>query len=255
MVIRNLSSFQLVTGATGSLGSFILMDILKRDNVSEVWALVRASSPPEARSRVLNSLASRNLHLSESGASKLIALPGDFSLPDLGLDETHVQGLLSSLTHIIHCAWAVNFNIPVRSFETQHIRGVHNLLNFCLRTRLSSPAKMFFCSSLSAAGGTPKPARISETVVEELHNAQDMGYARSKLVSEHIMRNAMRSTGMYARVLRIGQIVGDGATGTWNETEAVPLMIRSAITVGALPALSEVSDLFSFRVKIIQVDL
>jgi nucleoside-diphosphate-sugar epimerase len=238
----HLSPSQVVTGATGSLGGFILAGILKRDNVSKVWALVRASNPLEARSRVLDSLTARNLSLSESEASKLIALPGDFSLPDFGLSEANIQDLLSSLTHVVHCAWAVNFNIPVRSFETQHIRGVHNLLNLCLRATLPSPAKMFFCSSLSAAGGTPRPARISETVVENLSHAQAMGYARSKLVSEHIMRNAMKSTGMYARVLRIGQVVGDGARGTWNETEAVPLMIRSATTVGALPALDEVSE-------------
>jgi len=51
----------------------------------------------------------------------------------------------------------------------------------------------------------------------------------------------MLQTGMHARVLRIGQLSGDAATGRWNDTEAVALMIRSAISTGALPALDEVS--------------
>lgn len=50
----------------------------------------------------------------------------------------------------------------------------------------------------------------------------------------------MASTGMHARVFRIGQLTGDEATAAWNDTEAVPLMIRSAISTGALPALDEV---------------
>ncbi|QMW40794.1 hypothetical protein G4B11_004074 [Aspergillus flavus] len=41
------------------------------------------------------------------------------------------------------------------------------------------------------------------------------------------------------KVLRIGQIVGDTATGYWNPTEAIPLILRTAKTLGALPALDE----------------
>lgn len=219
--------------------------MVKRDHVSKVWALVRAADASSAQSRILESLSSRDLGLSEDELSKIIALPADFSNPDLGLSEVDLHALLTSLTHVIHCAWAVNFNLGVRSFESQHIRGVYNLLNICLRTRFSEPAKLFFCSSVSAAGGTPKPAFVSEAIVEELAHAQKMGYGRSKMVSEHIVYNAMRSTGMYARVLRIGQLAGDGATGQWNQTEAVPLMIRSAVSLGALPALDDVSQILS----------
>ena len=44
---------------------------------------------------------------------------------------------------------------------------------------------------------------------------------------------------MQARVLRIGQLSGDTQAGIWNETEAIPLMIRSALATGTLPALDE----------------
>jgi hypothetical protein len=39
----------------------------------------------------------------------------------------------------------------------------YNLINICLRSHLPSPARFFFCSSVSAAGNTPKPASIPET--------------------------------------------------------------------------------------------
>ncbi|GAW27379.1 putative nrps-like enzyme [Rosellinia necatrix] len=42
-----------------------------------------------------------------------------------------------------------------------------------------------------------------------------------------------------AQVLRIGQLVGDTAVGEWNATEGVPMMIQTAVTIGALPMLDE----------------
>ncbi|KAJ5953646.1 hypothetical protein N7454_000542 [Penicillium verhagenii] len=231
--------YLLVTGATGNLGAFIVSEILKRPTVSEVWALVRAPGQAEATTRLLKSLADRGIILTDEEAFKLRVIPSDLSQSDLGLDPCTLEDLLSSLTCVIHSAWAVNFNLGIRSFERHHIRGTHNLINFCLRSKLHTPARFFFCSSVSVASNTPKPASIPEFVIESLGYASKLGYGRSKLVTEHITRNAMRQTGMQARVLRIGQLSGDTVSAQWNDTEALPLMFRSALTIGALPELNE----------------
>ena len=189
----------------------------------------------------MQSLNSRHIKLTDAESAKLKAVPSDLGSSNIGLDKQDLDHLLSSLTCVIHSAWAVNFNLGVRSFEAQHIRGVQNLINLCLRVSLPTPAKFFFCSSVSTASGTPKPAAISETAVEDLAHAQKIGYGRSKLVSEHIVRNAMQTAGLHSRTLRIGQLSGDRVNADWNETEAVALMIRSAMTVKALPALDDVS--------------
>lgn len=229
----------IVTGATGNLGAFIIEDLLRRPSVAEVWALVRAPGQAAAGARVMKSIAARHIHLTDQQLSRLRALPSDLSQANLGLDEPDLERLLSSVTCVIHSAWAVNFNLGVRSFEAQHIRGTYNLINFCLRSHLPVPAKFFFCSSVSTASGTPKPASIPERAIEDYNHAQQTGYGRSKLVTEHIVRNAMRRTVMHARVLRIGQLSGDKRSATWNDTEAVALMIRSALTTKSLPALDE----------------
>lgn len=192
--------------------------------------------------RVLSTLASKGISgLSAKELAKISCIPADLSLSNLGLGEEVVNELKNTLTAVIHSAWAVNFNIGVRSFESHHIRGMYNLLNFCLATRTVQPARLFFCSSISAAAGTPIPATIRETYVDNLAHAQNMGYARSKVVAEHILGAAVERTGMKAKVLRLGQIIGDTEHGMWNTTEAIPLMIRSVNTIGALPALDEVS--------------
>ena len=228
----------LLSGTTGSLGAHILAQLLQQQHVKRIYCPVRAESATAAYDRVVNTLHSKGL-LPLNNLNKIIALPSDFSKADIGFPTSVIADLKSTLTRVIHSAWAVNFNMGVRSFEHQHIRSVHNLINLSLAVTSPQPAEFYFCSSISAAAGTPLPATIAEAPVPDLSHAQNMGYARSKLVAEKITQHAAGKTGMTAKVLRIGQIIGDSRHGIWNTTEAIPLMLRSAVTMKALPALDE----------------
>jgi thioester reductase-like protein len=146
---------------------------------------------------------------------------------DFGLDPE----VLQQVNLVIHNAWSVNFNMGVASFENQ-IQGARNLLDFSFKAN----ARFFFVSSVSAA--VRSGSVVPESHLEHLTDAQEMGYARSKLVAERLCLHA-RQAGLDARVLRVGQITGDTRQGAWNPTEAIPLMIRSATTIGALPTLND----------------
>lgn len=207
--------------------------------VKKVYCLVRAKTLEDARSRVVSSLESRSL-FNQGVLEKVVCLPSDFGQESLGLDASTLETIRSSLTTVIHSAWMVNFNVGLGSFERSHIAGVHNIIKLCLSVPFQKPAKFFFVSSISAAAGTPLPATIREAHIDDLHHAQNMGYARSKLVTENIIRAAAKRTGIHARVLRTGQLMGDSQNALWNPTEAIPLMIQSATTIGALPILDEV---------------
>lgn len=224
----------VLTGSTGSLGAHILALLLTRSDVRNVYCLVRGENPQD---RVLEALRQRDLSVPD--ATLLVALTSDLSKKDLGLSRGILDKLQCETTIIIHSAWAVNFNLGIRSFEDQHIKGVHNLVQFSLSVSTPTPARFFFCSSIATALGTPPPATIPETLIYDFKAALPQGYARSKLVSEHIIGNAAKHAGAFTRILRIGQIVGDGKAGLWNDTEAIPLIIRSALTLKALPALDE----------------
>jgi len=176
--------------------------------------------------------------LSLSMRSKIVALPSDFSDARLGLDESDYGEISGSVTHLIHLAWSVNFNKALESFETDCIAGAKNLMNLCLSAKRPEPASFNFCSSVSATAATPG-SLVPEALPESLSYAQNMGYAQSKLVTEHLCDRASRQTGLKARVLRVGQIVGDTQHGVWNATEAIPLMLQTAKTIGALPELDE----------------
>lgn len=235
----------VLTGVTGGLGAHLLSQLVRDPTVSTVWALVRASSEHAALERTLQSLSSRGISLSVEEIRKIIAVPSDLSKPDFGLGASKLVQLRSSLTLVIHSAWAVNFNISVESFEDQHIKAVPNFINLCQSTTHGSAARFYFCSSVSSTGGTPRPGTVPETPVRDIAHVQGTGYAQSKYVTEQIVRNAMKDAGANARVLRIGQLVGDSKVGEWNTTEGIPLMIQTAVTLGALPQLDEVSQFHS----------
>jgi thioester reductase-like protein len=188
---------------------------------------------------MLNSLSDRSITLPPPSLEKVFALPADLSKPDFGLSSSQLDDLRSKLSLVIHSAWAVNFNLPVQAFEDQHIAAVHSFLSLCQSTTHGSPARFYFCSSVSSVGGTPRPGTVPETHVRDIGHVQGTGYARSKYVAEQIVYNAAKDSGAEARVLRIGQLSGDTLAGEWNVTEGVPMLIQTAITLGCLPSLDE----------------
>ncbi|KAI4612274.1 putative NRPS-like protein biosynthetic cluster [Alternaria metachromatica] len=228
-----------LTGATGSLGAHVLVQLLHRSDIDIVYCLVRAKDYKTAARRVRESLIQRKLYhtLSLSGRRKIQAIPSDLSEPHLGFDHTTYARVASGLTSVIHCAWSVNFNKNLISFEKDCIAGVRHLIDLCLASTSTKPASFDFCSSVSTVARCPDmrtPERLAE-----FDWAQGMGYAQSKCVAEHLCLAAAKETGVKARVLRVGQIVADTVHGVWNSTEAIPLMMQSALTVGALPRLQE----------------
>jgi thioester reductase-like protein len=78
---------------------------------------------------------------------------------------------------------------------------------------------------------------ILEAPIKELTDASPTGYARSKLVAERILENAVANGGVRATILRIGQIIPSPNSGSmlWNPNEMIPLMVRSALSTGVLP--------------------
>ncbi|ENH99159.1 hypothetical protein COCC4DRAFT_66695 [Bipolaris maydis ATCC 48331] len=246
-LVSRYSSFEPVqkrrsvalTGATGSLGAHVLVQLIGRPDVEAVHCLVRAKTNGDAMQRVRKSLIDRKVYhtLSLSARRKIHVLAADLSDARLGLDDAAYTAIASNLTGIIHCAWSVNFNKNLVSFEKDCIAGVRHLIDLCMATSSTAPATFDFCSSVSTVAQCPDlntPERVAE-----YDWAQGMGYAQSKCVAEHICMAAAQKTGIKARVLRVGQIVADTVHGVWNATEAIPLMMQSALTIGALPRLQE----------------
>ncbi|CAG8129870.1 unnamed protein product [Penicillium olsonii] len=225
------ASSAILTGATGSIGAHTLYELLNDESISTVFCLTRRKDPLDA---ILRSLSEKDLHITPEQASNIVALNSALEKPDFGLDEKVLTCMRQSVTQIYHVAWPVNFNLPLGQFEP-HLRGLYNLLQFSLLVQQPQPAVVMFCSSVSTALN----AKYNEIPEEPLDlDTAYMGYGQSKLAGEHIV-SAAHQSGARAYSLRIGQVSGHSKNGVWNDTEALPLMIRSAGILKALPDLSE----------------
>lgn len=66
-----------------------------------------------------------------------------------------------------------------------------------------------------------------------------MGYAQSKWVAEQLLASAAATAEIPVRIARLGQVCGDSVEGLWNPAEAIPTIVRTAVTQGVLPGDEE----------------
>lgn len=223
----------ILTGSTGSLGTYLLHSLLSRKSIAKVYCLNRS----DAEFRQKKSFEEKYLHLDANyWQGKVEFLQASFGEPRFGLDEAKYAELLESVDTIIHNAWKVNFNHSVDSFEDTHIRGVRRFVDFSLNSRYN--AHIHFVSSISTvAGWTPdKGPTIPEQPMEDSSVVLVQGYGESKHVAERICLEASRRSLVPTTVHRVGQIAGPTTTsGKWNPHEWLPTIIATSKSLGKIP--------------------
>ncbi|KAH6614388.1 hypothetical protein B0J18DRAFT_299914 [Chaetomium sp. MPI-SDFR-AT-0129] len=224
----------VITGTTGTLGSYMLDIASRSPRVQKVICLNR-SDDAEARQKKSNE--ERGL---QTDFSKTVFLRADLSQSELGIGKENFEELLTNVDRVIHNQWPVNFNIPVESFEP-HIRGVRNLADFS--NKASKQVPIVFISSIATVTGWNQPGDVPEQSLREIENSTG-GYGRSKLVSSLILDAANKISGVPVAVLRVGQVAGpSGEKGVWNRHEWLPSIIASSLYLGVLPDSLGLSDL------------
>lgn len=224
---RNEGQLVILTGSTGSLGSYLL-DLLERSPlISHVFCLNRAADGGLEQQLLSNS--QRNL---TTIFRKTKFLQADLTKPYLGLDNATYRELLGSADRIIHNAWPVNFNLSIESFEPS-ILGVKNLTSFSAQAHKQVP--IIFISSIGVATQWLHLEPIPEAPLHDLSLASP-GYGQSKLISELLLAQATEKLKVSASIIRVGQIAGPrGETGMWNKQEWLPTIIASSVRMGKLP--------------------
>ncbi|KAI5302744.1 putative NRPS-like protein biosynthetic cluster [Ascosphaera pollenicola] len=231
----------ILTGATGSIGAHLLSQLVALENVEKVYCFCRGKN---ASQRIRDSLSIRKIapseHFSEAYWSKIVGLETNTAKEDFGLSAETITTLKQDVGLIIHGAWPVNFSIGLGTFE-EHIKGLHNLLQFSMDVNRPQPAQIIFCSSISTALAAPPGTVIPDAPIKDISYATATGYSQSKYVGEEIILDAARK-GANAFNVRIGQIVGDTREGVWNDTDSYPLIIRAATVMKVIPDIKETCE-------------
>ncbi|GAW08556.1 Linear gramicidin synthase subunit D [Lentinula edodes] len=221
----------LLTGSTGNLGALILAMLLSNKAVARVYALNRPSSQASTLERHIKRFEDKALDTSVLSSDKLVFLEGETSNPHLGLTDHVYNELQENLTHVVHNAWKLDFNLSLPSFES-HIRGIRNLIDLSRSCRYVSSLRFLFTSSIaSTLSWDASKGLYPEEVVMDPKYAVGAGYGESKYVSERILRES----GLHASSFRIGQIAGGKPNGAWATSDWLPMIVKSSLTMGMLP--------------------
>ncbi|KZT05734.1 putative aminoadipate reductase [Laetiporus sulphureus 93-53] len=219
----------MITGTTGTLGAHVLAASLVDERVARIIAVNRGSSLLERHRKAFEAA---RLPLDILSNKKLSFLGCDFDQDDLGLDCATVKELRSTVTHVVHSAWRLDFNLSLSSFEG-HISAVVRLMKTLPR------AHLIFTSSVSAVQSwniSEQGLSVPEVPIEDPTVAIGTGYGMSKYVVEQILSKAS-NIGWHTTTVRIGQICGSVETGAWKSSEWVPSLLKSSIALGCLPIM------------------
>ncbi len=231
----------LLTGSTGSLGSYLLASLSSLSNVNRVICLNRVSHEDPTQ-RQKRSLEEKGIQLTSTAWSKIKVLESRSAAPRLGLPEDDYVELRNSITHVLHSAWPMDFKRLLPSFET-HFQTLQNLLNLVGEAYKAHPnvhPRLIFVSSISVVGQYGRfhdGAAVPEAPISDARCANTFGYGHAKLVCERIIENTANKQNNQAEIsyVRVGQMSGSTANGYWNIEEHFPAMLKSSQYIGALP--------------------
>lgn len=225
----------ILTGSTGSLGTYFLRALLDRPGVGHIFCLNR--SKDGGRAAQLDRYRIGQLPVDDL-ESRVTFLRANMAQPCLGLDDATYEMLRARASLIIHNAWPVNFNLGLSAFRPQ-LAGVVNLFAFAAA---AAPRKMrvLFISSIGAvAGGVSDDGSkdpVAEVIYESLEAPYANGYARSKLMSELLCETAAHHVGIPVAIARVGQVAGPARQpGLWNRAEWLPSLVISSLHLRCLP--------------------
>lgn len=223
----------ILTGSTGSLGNYILNELILDPHVSKIYCLNRSE---HAENRQILSFEEKDFAIPGNFSSRLEFLQAKFGAEKLGLSGPKYEELKRSVDTIIHNAWKVNFNHNLEAFEDTHIEGVRRLIDFSLES--THGAHIHFISSISTISGwtVEHGPSVPEVPLEDPEVALEQGYGESKFVSERICAIASARSGVPTSLHRVGQIAGPTTKhGVWNKQEWLPALIATSKTLQKIP--------------------
>ena len=169
----------LLTGGTGTLGKFLIQDILRTS--ARLILLVRAETKDEANSRV------KNIVNINDNLNRIKILKSDLTRSDFGLSKEELYSLNKEITHILHAAASTRFNLPIDEARRNNVQTTSNLLNFA--SSCEQLERFGFVSSAFVAG--KRKGLIKE---EELKHDEGFlnTYEKSKYEAETLVRTYNR---------------------------------------------------------------
>jgi fatty acid CoA ligase FadD9 len=235
----------LLTGATGFLGRYLLLEWLERMDLvdGKVITLVRAKDSDAARERLDATFDSGDpkllAHYRELAADHLVVLAGDKGEANLGLEHAIWQQLADTVDLIVDPAALVNHVLPYSQLFGPNVVGTAELIRIALTTRI----KPFVYVSTIGVGDQIEPGKFVEvsdvrqmSAVRAVNDGYANGYGNSKWGGEVLLREAHDLAGLPVSVFRCDMIMADTTyAGQLNVPDMFTRMMLSLVATGVAP--------------------
>ncbi len=205
-----------VTGATGFIGRHLVEELLRRDGT--IYVLTREGS----RGKV-DALAQR-LRAAEG---RIVAVPGDLSLPGLGVDDSALPRDVA-IDHFFHLAAVYDIEADEETAQRANVQGTRHAIELANAREVG---RFHHVSSIAVAG--EYRGVFQEDMLDEGQRLPHH-YHRTKYESELMVRRDVKAKTL---VYRPGIVVGHSQTGEIDKIDG-PYYLFGLLKKmrGALPA-------------------
>jgi thioester reductase-like protein len=232
-----------LTGATGFVGTEVLIRLLEETD-EQVAALVRGRDRQDAEQRLAATLDVAGVPRAQR--SRVRAVVGELTEPGLGLSRGDVDGVMSDVTSVVHCAASVAWNLTIEEARAINLIGTRRVLELAeeidRRGRLD---RVVHVSTAYVAGR--HHGRFSESnlmIGQEFRNT----YEQAKAEAESLVHRFAER--LPIAIVRPSIVVGESDTG-WTPAFNVIYWPLRAFARGLLP---ELPALPQSRVDIVPID-
>lgn len=202
----------LITGCTGFVGKVVLAEIMRRRlefGVEMVYVLVRSKKGHDPEQRFHDEIAASPCFqlLPDDWVKRCRMIAGELTQTDCGISPADVELLTGKLTHIVHCAASVEFDLPLLDAAQANITSALNMLELARRCK-----KLKQMVSVSTAYVTPHtgdtapayeklvpmprdPATVYQSILDGTANEKVLlaetghpnTYTFTKCITEHLL--------------------------------------------------------------------
>ncbi|KAJ5078751.1 hypothetical protein M0811_14704 [Anaeramoeba ignava] len=231
-----------LTGATGFLGSFLLFDLLKQfeQQKTPIYCLVRANENENGKQKI-ERIMKENLIWKEEFKERIIAIEGDLSKTNLGMEENEFNELSKKVSLIYHCGATVSYIYPYEKVRNSNILSTKEIIKLSCLNQLKA---INYISTISVLTVYEEDyEEIDEAFPLYIHNNlySSGGYTQTKTVSELLILKA-KEKGIPIKIYRPSRIMGDSLNNCYNEKDFLVSFIKGVYHMKITPDIDLLED-------------